>query len=158
MNVITIELCAEDRARLDRLIAAMERKTCDKCVATVSEVLGQARVPASDPLQQKLADTLAKAGEPTEAPKNATHAPSGVPASPNTHPIDEELPWAESAPAPVPVKEIDLAEFQKALTLRCAESEEMKARVRALLHEYGPAASKVPADKRAEVLERLAKL
>ena len=31
-NQITIELCAEDRARLDRLAEAMERKACDQCV------------------------------------------------------------------------------------------------------------------------------
>lgn len=31
-NRITIELSAEDRARLDRLAEAMERKTCDQCV------------------------------------------------------------------------------------------------------------------------------
>ncbi len=38
-NTITIELCAEDRARLDRLAEAMERKTCDKCVTTAIEYL-----------------------------------------------------------------------------------------------------------------------
>ena len=35
-NTITIELCAEDRARLDRLAEAMERKACDKCVENVT--------------------------------------------------------------------------------------------------------------------------
>ena len=38
-NTITIELCAEDRARLDRLAEAMERKTCDKCVTSAIECL-----------------------------------------------------------------------------------------------------------------------
>ncbi len=38
-NTITIELCAEDRARLDRLAEAMERKTCDKCVTTAIDYL-----------------------------------------------------------------------------------------------------------------------
>lgn len=31
MNNITIELCAEDRARLDRLTEALERKACGEC-------------------------------------------------------------------------------------------------------------------------------
>ena len=35
-NTITIELCAEDRARLDRLAEALERKACDKCVENVT--------------------------------------------------------------------------------------------------------------------------
>ena len=34
-NHITIELCAEDRARLDRLAEALERRACDNSVATV---------------------------------------------------------------------------------------------------------------------------
>ena len=43
MNKITIELCAEDRARLDRLTAALERKACESCATepiepTVEEV------------------------------------------------------------------------------------------------------------------------
>lgn len=156
MNCITIELCAEDRARIDRLTAALERKACDPCVTSVLEVLGKAKPAETDPIQQKLADTLAKASEPTVAPENATHAPSEAPASQTTHPAHEDLPWGDPAPVPVPVP--SLVEFQKALSLRCAESDETKAKVRALLHEYAEAASKVPEDKRAEVLERLAKL
>lgn len=140
MNVITIELCAEDRARLDRLAEALERKTCGQCVASALAVLGQSSpapnpAPVPDRVQQQLAEALANAEDPAKA-----------------HPADEELPRSEPAPAP------SLEEFQKALTLRCAESDETKAKVRALLHEYAPAASKVPEDKRAEVLDRLAKL
>lgn len=108
-----------------------------------------------DPIQQKLAETLEKAGAPSEAPKNAPDAPSEAPAAQTTHPVTDDLPWGDPAPAPVPVPSLE--EFQKALTLRCAESEATKAKVRALLHEYAEAASKVPEAKRAEVLERLAK-
>lgn len=39
MNKITIELCTEDRARLDRLTAALERKACEaSATPTVEEV------------------------------------------------------------------------------------------------------------------------
>lgn len=139
MNLITIELCAEDRARIDRLTEALERRSCDKCVQQVAGVmddlaqkaLGSKPHEEADPLQQKLAETLAKV----------------------------EAPVAPPAPAPVPAPAVEvpsLAEFQKALSLRCAESETTKVKVRALLHEYAEAASKVPEDKRAEVLARLA--
>ena len=37
MNKITIELCAEDRARLDRLTAALESKACESCVTETIE-------------------------------------------------------------------------------------------------------------------------
>ena len=36
-NHITIELCDEDRARLDRLAEALERRACDKCVTAAIE-------------------------------------------------------------------------------------------------------------------------
>lgn len=128
--VVEVELCAEDRARVDRLIAALE-------------AAGSSAAPV-DPLQQKLAETLAK-----------------VDAAPLVElPADQDLPWDDAAPSPdpAPVREVSLAEFQKALTLRCSESEATKAKVRGLLHEYAEAASKVPPEKRAEVLDRLAKL
>ena len=128
MNVITIELCPEDRARLDRLADALERKTCDKCVAAALEFVGQTPDPSPDPIQQKLAETMAKVSTPPPAP------------------------------APDPVPEVSLAEFQKALTLRCAESEAMKAKVRTLIHEYADTVSLVAPEKRAEVLAKLAKL
>ena len=73
-NTIVIELCSEDRARLDRLAEALERKSCDKCVAYVTEYLKAATTPEpkpeTDPIQQALAETLAKAEESVEAPKN----------------------------------------------------------------------------------------
>ena len=37
MNKIVIELCAEDRARLDRLAEALERKACEPCATPVVE-------------------------------------------------------------------------------------------------------------------------
>lgn len=154
MNSITIELCAEDRARLDRLAEALERRACEKCVSTALAFVGQERPAEPDPIQQKLAETLAKASEPVEAPKNAP-VPAEETGAPDTHPAEEDMPWGEPA---APAKPVSLEEFQKALTLRCAESETTKAKVRELLHEYAPAASRVPEDKRAEVLDRLAKL
>ena len=45
-NTITIELCAEDRARLDRLAEALERKACDKCVTSAIQLFkGEAEAP-----------------------------------------------------------------------------------------------------------------
>ena len=51
-NLITIELSTEDRARLDRLIAALENKTT------------QAETPA-DPVTEALAEVLDNVTEPT---------------------------------------------------------------------------------------------
>ena len=52
-NSIVIELCAEDRARLDRLAEAMEKKTCDRCVSSAIECMKQPTVqeePKSEPV------------------------------------------------------------------------------------------------------------
>lgn len=58
-NRITIELCAEDRERLDRLTAALERRSCDKCVTTAIEVLKpqtEAKPPSEEPKPTKTVD------------------------------------------------------------------------------------------------------
>jgi hypothetical protein len=144
MNVITIELCAEDRARLDRLAAALEKASpdCAACARSVAE---------------GVAKFVANAELPATCPDNATETADVDPA-PVAHPADDVAPWEDPAPVTAPKAEVSLSEFQKALSLRCAESDTMRAKVRALLHEYAEAASKVPADKRAEVLDRLAAL
>ena len=52
-NNITIELCAEDRARLDRLVEALERRTCDKCVTTALEYVKTATEEKCQPIKQE---------------------------------------------------------------------------------------------------------
>lgn len=133
MNVITIEFCAEDRARLDRLSEALERRSRGTCVAEDTD--------PDQYIKRELAELIGNASKPAEAP---------------SHPVEESSPFPDPAPTPEPP--VSLPAFQKALSLRCAESEDMKAKVRALLHEYAMAASQVPEEKRAEVLDRLAKL
>lgn len=52
-NTITIELCAEDRARLDRLAVALENKACDKCVTAAVEYIKSATAPVAAPQEPK---------------------------------------------------------------------------------------------------------
>lgn len=131
MNKIVIELCAEDRARLDRLADALDRG-CSSCSASLSEALTS--------LISKAQVAPATKPEPVTAPAEIE---------------PQEIVAPAPAPAPDPVPVVSLAEFQKALTLRCSESPEVKAKVRALLNQYAAAASAVPAEKRAEILEKL---
>lgn len=130
MNLITIELCAEDRARIDRLIAALDRG-CSSCAESFAECLSGAYA--------------------AKANQGAAPVPPAVEAEPVTAPA----PAADQAPWEDPAPEVSLAEFQKALTLRCSESAETKAKVRALLNQYAAAASAVPPEKRAEILAKL---
>ena len=125
MNASTIELCAEDRARLDAIIAGLQ---------------GHAPVvPAT-----------------TEAPASDPAPVADFPVVPDQVPWDE-APADEPAPAPA-AKPVSLAEFQKAITIRCAESPEVKAAIRGLVQEYASSVSAIPEDKRSEFLAKLAKI
>lgn len=70
-----------------------------------------------------------------------------------------EAPTAEPEPAPAPaVEPPTLAEFQKAVAVRCAENPTVKPKVRELVNKYAPSVSEIPADKRIEFLAQLAAL
>ena len=123
MNVIEFKLCAEDRARLDDIIAGL--------AALVPGAMSDAAVATLEVKQVEL---------PVEG---AAHLE----------------PPADPEPAPVPaVKPVSLAEFQKAITLRCAESAKTKEAVRALVNQYATSVSDIPEDKRPEVLAKLAEI
>ena len=71
-NNITIELCAEDRARLDRLTAALERRACDKCVEAALAAMNATQQPATpDPVQKALAEALEQVETPQEPAADA---------------------------------------------------------------------------------------
>ena len=125
MNVIEFKLCAEDRQRLDEIIAF------------AGLIVGEMK-------------SRAAAEHPADAP--TTHLEPTVPA-----PAASQPEPAAVEPAPE-VKPISLGEFQKAIVTRCAASAAMKAKVQELVHKYAPSVSEIPEDKRAEVLDALAKL
>jgi hypothetical protein len=131
MNVITIELSAQDRAKLD----------------TIAESLAV------------LINHLSVSVQLQAAKVECAPAPA---VDPDAESVKVPEPSAPTVEDPEPMKAaasvVGLAEFQKALTLRCTESAETKARVRALLNEYAAAASAVPEEKRSEILDRLAAL
>lgn len=131
MNKIVIEFCAEDRQRIDELIAvagliAGEMKSSNASALTTT--------PGPAPAAEHPADAA------------TTHFD---PPAPAPDPVTE-VPWA---PAPV-----SLGEFQKAIVTRCAESAATKQKVQALVHKYAASVSNIPEDKRSEVLAALAKI
>lgn len=98
---------------------------------------------------------------PSGTMSDAAEATAGLAAehpadAPITH-LDPPAPATDPDPAPEE-KPISLAEFQKAFTLRCAESPATKAKVRDLIHKYAESVSAIPENKRAEALAELAKL
>jgi hypothetical protein len=159
-NTITIELCAEDRARLDRLTEAMEN-TIHNCESCVKSALGWADkvLVQQDPVQQAFADVLAKAKDtPTEKPTEATGAPT-VEAAPIDCPAEEDLPDEADAPAEEAKPTVTQDQLQqKVMQLAAANNGALKAKVREIVNAYAKKVSDVPEDKRAEVWDKLTAL
>lgn len=144
-NNITIELCAEDRARLDKLTDALNALTTKTAAAAVT-------IQPQDDIDKKLAETLAslKTAENAQDAQEA-HTPTENP----TEPINEaqEEP-AEATQAEEPKKPTVTMQMltNKAITLSAAG---LKDKVRDVVHQYAKTVTSLPEDKWAEVYEKL---
>lgn len=142
MNTIIFELCAEDRARLDRIIEALEnRPNCENCVSA-AVTMTKAAVAEVD---------AAKAEAKEPAPTTITPQEEKPVETPTEHPLDappiDETPTAPEAPT---VKREDVR--GKVVKL-CAAGK--KEEVKKIVTEYAEAVKDIPEDKLAEVLEKL---
>lgn len=131
---MTVELCAEDRARLDKIIAGLAAR-CESCLGTVKDYM--ATVEGKNTAQD----------EPKE--EDQLFANLGEEVVP-----DEEI-QSETKPAPT------LEEIQKKVMDLCVgASKEKKAKVRGVINAYAPKVSdlvKAGADL-AEVWDKLTAL
>lgn len=146
MNTITIEFCAEDRARLDRILEALEKVAprqlyvldLDSAPAEGIEIEPQA-LETTEPT-----NTQPEPEKPTEAStEDDTTAP------------DPE-PTTESKEPAVTLEQIQ----QKVVQLAAANNGEKKAAVREIIKAYGTKVSdlKDEPDKWGEVWEKLTAL
>lgn len=127
-NRITIELCAEDRARLDRLAEALERKTCDKCVTSAIQLVKGEQ-------------------EPVQAPEAIT---------PASKPPGEEKPVEKDPEPQTPVRTVDRAELRAKVIDLSAKG--LKDQVRDIVKAYAPTVKDVPDDNLVECYDRLVAL
>lgn len=144
-NTITIELCAEDRDRIDRLTGVMEAR-----IAQVERILARAEDTEDsqpDDIQKALAEK-APAQSPVEP---AGEAKAETPATPQPEPEAaapaEPAPVAEAKPVPT------TAELQQKVIALVNKGK--KADVAAIVKSYAATVSGIPEDKRAECMERL---
>lgn len=138
MNKITIELCAEDRARLDSILEALQGKSCTKCVQEVAQVLSG---PKNEPQNGVLSDEK-KEVDLQDLKKTFTEA-------------TDAPPWEEGVPHVAPkYTKADLQ--QKVVNIIAAGAD--RAKVRGIINEYAERVGLVPDDKVDEVMERLAAL
>lgn len=132
-NLITIELCAEDRARLDRLTDFLEKR-----IEQVDELYGK-ELPSRT------------ANENTEAEPAETTQPEQTPA-----PKEEPATEPSNKPTEVTAPQVTIEDIRgKVLALTGAGKRD---EVRALVKAYADKVTDIPEDKRAEVLEKLTKL
>lgn len=146
-NKITIELCAEDRARLDRLADALDRMAREKEHDPEQLTI--------DDAQKALAEAMAKASTPAEKPTEAAGEAKPSPASID-HPVDETAPWGDPAPAEEEKPTITLEQLQQRVTqMAAANNSALRTKVREIVQAYAKKVSDVPEDKRAEVWDKL---
>jgi hypothetical protein len=142
-NTITIELCAEDRARLDKIYEAlMTRPNCENCVKLVTECCTTA---AEAPAETHT--------EPTGAEKAETLT--------DTHPIPDGAQWTTCDCKDVPQEAVSFEQIQqKVKDLVMGFGGAKKAQTRAIVNEYATKVSdlKDMPDKWAEVWDKLVKL
>lgn len=142
-NIITIELCAEDRARLDRVIEALEhRPNCENCVSAALDM--------SKAAQAEVDAAKAEANEP--APITNPPEPEKSTETPTEHPLDAPPIEVDEPTAPEAPK-VEPAEVQRKVVDLCSKGK--KAEVKAVIMAYAPNVSSIPSDKLAEVLEKL---
>ena len=134
MNNITIELCAEDRARLDRLAEALEKypHKCENCAKSVAEGVA--------------AFITKEANTPSEEPKNEPQEPS-----------KEEPPATNPADEPKPAVTLEQIQ-QKVIQLAAGNDGAKKAKVREIINAYAKKVSDLPEDKWSEVWKQLTAL
>lgn len=150
-NNITIELCAEDRARLDRLTTALERRACDKCVAAALAATNTQQPATPDPIREALAEALGQAETTAEAPQEPTGATEAE--TPATTQADEEQPAAAAdEPEAAPVVTVD--DIRERYVTLVASGKKDAARDTIMSYNVTKI-SDIPADKCAEVLAKL---
>ena len=138
---ITVELCAEDRARADKIIDLLER------IVKQNEPIALEVDPLRKALEQAVASVNAVAVEPAGTPQDETEA-----VTPTDTPAEPETP-AAPAPAVQDEPKVTLADIQaKVIALVQAGK---KADVRTICLEYAPQVTQIPEDKWPEVLAKL---
>ena len=166
-NNITIELCAEDRARLDRLAAALEARqswdnsNCQACVEKVIEATKTGLKPVApeepkDELQERLANTIKEAAEFVGADRTTTSAEPQESPAPTDTPKTEEKPTDEEKTDTATAKKADHADV-KSLYIKLAANGKREA-AKAIIMPVSTTISGIPEDKLQEIYEKLVAL
>lgn len=142
-NTITIELCAEDRTRLDKILEALTSRNCQDCANSVAKYVAAEVSHAAE--EHPVVDPFPAPAPEPEAP--TTPEPVEAPTTPE--PVEE--PEAEEA-APT----VSQSDVQKLVVELSAAGK--KDQVREIVTKYAARVSAIPEDKLAEVWNKLNEL
>ena len=156
---LTVELCQEDRARLDKLNTLLEAQIT-LTMYIIDRGIPKDKQAEQDDVQKALAEVVnaGKKTAPVEPPKNAQDAPKAVD-HPTLDPFPE-TPTATEEPSEVikekeePTVTMDMLR-SKAITLAAAGKKEQ---VRAIVTAYAGKISDIPEQYYDEVYEKLCAL
>lgn len=143
---LTVELGLESQAKLDKILAALEkigRPNCKDCVEAATTMVVSAMKPEAEPTETDTAPTSA-----------------AEPAAPETgHPVDEVSPHGEPKPAVEPEQpEYTKADVLAMVQKLAAPTSSKREQAKAIIKSYGAKVSDVPEDKYPEVMAKLVKL
>ena len=155
MNHITIELCAEDRARLDRLTAALEARIAQAqlCIEKAYDKPAE-----QDDIAELARAVVNRKANTEEAPKNATEATEA-----NTHPVSDPFPETSAQteePSVAPIEEAKPSVTLDQVKRKAIElaTQGKKDRVREVVTSYAPKVSDLPEKVWDEVYKKLSAL
>lgn len=158
---LTVELCAEDRARLDNLLSLLTTSVAQQQLVVEAMFDKQDEAKTKDFLSK--AFNLAKETLNEEAPKIAQDAPKAT-----DHPTLDPFPETPTAKAEAneePVKEEPVKEEKPAVTMDMLRSKAItlaaagkKDQVRDVVHPYAPKVTELPEDKWGKVYAKLCAL
>ena len=149
-NNITIELCTEDRAKLDKLAERME------AIITLTQFvidngIGPAKptvtIQQNDDLAKRLQAVVDRAKNPVESVEAQTLT---------TTPIKEETPTEAEETEPTPTKTVSRTEL--GAKVRELMTKGYREQVKAVIQSYAPTVPGVPEDKLTECYEKLVAL
>ena len=139
---VTVELCTEDRARLDRLIAAAENANpFSRATGALKSLADRAKDLADEALAQEAAE--APQTEAVEEPKK--------------NPTEEEKP-AETEPAKpeeAPAPTVTSADVRALVQKLVAPGTGKRDATKEIVTQYAANVGSIPEDKLAEVYEKL---
>ena len=162
MNTITIELCAEDRARLDKIIERLSglKPDCNACAQSAMAAAAAATAKQSHVLtpEELPAHTF---GAEFYKDQNAPQEPAKADLEETAFPPEEVSPFPENkdedkANEEEPAPAVTVADIQKKVVALAAAGK--KDAVRDIVKAYADRVSLIPEDKRAEVFKKLTAL